>query len=71
MPQGSILGPPLFNLYINGIANIDDSVSLVKYIDETSILFSGADTYQIISSANTFLEKLNAWTGSKSLQINC
>lgn len=71
MPLGSILGPLLFNLYIDDTANIDDNVSLIIYADDTSIFFSGADTDQIIDSTHTFLEKLNAWTGSNSLQINC
>lgn len=70
VPQGSILGPLLFNLYINDIVNIDSKVHMIIYADDTSIFFSGRNTSELIEAGNRFLHKLNEWTISNSLVIN-
>ena len=38
VPQGSILGPILFILYINGICNISEIMTFVLFADDTNIL---------------------------------
>ena len=39
-PQGVVLGPVLFNLYINDIVNVLNKFKYVLFADDTKILYS-------------------------------
>ena len=40
VPQGSVLGPLLFILYINDIQNYSELISIILFADDTNILYS-------------------------------
>ena len=61
VPQGSILGPKLFILYINDIYNVSDILKFILFTDDTNIFCSGKDIGKLCETVNTELKKLLSW----------
>ena len=70
VPQGSVLGPLLFSLYINDIKNVCCNSEINLFADDTC-LFCTADNYkQLEDKANETLQKCHNWLLRNRLTIN-
>jgi len=61
VPQGSILGPLFFLLYINDLNNVSMVVKLILFADDSNLFMFHKDPVHLTASLNSELNKLSAW----------
>ena len=69
VPQGSVLGPLLFLIYINDIVNNTESV-IKLFADNTSLSLALNNSDSRAEILNHDLEKINKWSKKWKVRIN-
>ena len=70
VPQGSILGPLLFLIYMNDIYNATSSFQFILFADDTSVFMSDNNLYNLCTRFNYELDKLSKWLSVNKLVLN-
>lgn len=73
VPQGSILGPILYLLYVNDMrfaVNESNEVSLQQYADDTSVLCHGGDKKETEKNMEQAQRGLEVWFQLNQLKLN-
>ena len=70
VPQGSILGPFLFLIYINDIVKSTNYFSVRLFADDTSLTATGKDSDVLLHGINSKLPAIYEWLCSNTLTLN-
>ena len=70
VPQGSILGPLLFLIYINDIVKSSNILQFTLFADDTCIFYSSKPNLNIENTLNNELMKVSDWLIANKLSLN-
>ena len=69
VPQGSILGPLLYLIYVNDIGNCTEE-HLLSFADDTTLILSSSDEISLFHKANLEMDNLYDWFCANRLSLN-
>jgi len=70
VPQGSVLGPVLFLIYINDLSRCSNKLKFVHFADDTTIFYSADNVDEAVNEINVELIRVQDWMYANRLSLN-
>ena len=70
VPQGSVLGPLLFLIYMIDISRSSEILSIILFADDTNLFFSHKNLFTLNETMNRELSKIASWLSANKLSLN-
>lgn len=71
VPQGTVLGPLLFIIYMNNLLNQKSRGTIISFADDTAILYVAEKWQDLKTLAEEDMKNIKKWFDQKTLTINC
>lgn len=70
VPQGTVLGPLLFILYMNDLFNVNIPGKIISFADDTSMIFEGNSWNEVMEKMKIGMTTIQDWFSNNSLTVN-
>ena len=70
VPQGSLLGPLLFIIYLNDFKKSSEILSFILFADDSNLFYSHSNPDLLLSTVNSELRNVLEWVNANKLSLN-
>ena len=70
VPQGSLMGPRLFAIYVNDLPTSSETGCIHMFADDTTIYYIGEEVEEIVDALNLILNDFKVWCCKNHLTVH-